>query len=63
MDFVNFALYLLIGSVILVPAISLCVLLILNGWLDLKEKRTADALKKMKQLSDVLADFKARNGS
>lgn len=63
MEFINFALYMVIGACILVPAISLCVLIILNGWLELETKRRSNALKNVSQLGEILSKLKAGNDS
>ena len=63
MVFLNYALYLLIGCVIVVPAVVIGVLVTLSGWMEIKDKRTAEALKKMKEFGEIVSGFKAKNDS
>lgn len=63
MVFLNYALYLLIGCVIVVPAVVIGVLVILSGWMEIKDKRTAEALKKMKEFGEIVSGFKDKNDS
>ena len=63
MAFLNYALYLLIGCLIVVPAVVIGVLVILSGWMEIKDKRTAEALKKMKEFGEIVSELKAKNDS
>ncbi len=63
MVFLNYALYLLIGCAIVVPAVVIGVLVTLSGWMEIKDKRTAEALKKMKEFGEIVSGLKAKNDS